>query len=160
MPKPAAVPDRPDRPDDALDLGRLTTLIGFRLRMAQLTVYEDFLRDAPAELTPGQLGILVLIDRNPDMTQQRLCEQIRIDKSTLALTLDRLADRGLLRRIRSKEDRRRNMLRLTTKGQAAHDAMLAHVERHERRVFGGLSGAERATLLELLARIGYPEKTR
>ena len=63
-----------------LDLGPLVTLIGFFLRRAQLVVYEDFLRDAPTTLTPGQVGVLVVIEHNPEMMQQDLCEAIGVDK--------------------------------------------------------------------------------
>ncbi len=144
-----------------LNLGPLAKVLGFRLRRAQLVVYEDFQRDAPvSQIAPGQLGILVIIDQNPEKTQQELCEGIGVDKSTFAISLDRLAERGLLRRVRSTEDRRRNSLRLTAKGEATLKAMLAHVERHERRVFAKLSPVERARLMELLKKIGEPEVSR
>ncbi len=144
-----------------LNLGPLARLLGFRLRRAQLVVYEDFRRHAPpAQLAPGQLGILVIIDENPEMTQQQLCEGIGVDKSTFAISLDRLADRGLLRRMRSEDDRRRNSLRLTAKGKATLRAMLLHAERHERRVFARLSAVERQQLMEMLKKIGEPEVSR
>jgi len=144
-----------------LNLGPLAKLLGFRLRRAQLAVYEDFHRDAPVpQLAPAQLGILVIIDENPDKTQQELCEGIGIDKSTFAISLDRLADRGLVRRVRSEEDRRRNSLRLTAKGKATALAMLVHVERHERRVFARLSAIEREQLMEMLKKIGEPAVSR
>jgi DNA-binding MarR family transcriptional regulator len=144
-----------------LNLGPLAKLLGFRLRRAQLAVYEDFHRDSPvSQLAPSQLGILVIIDENPEMTQQQLCEGIGIDKSTFAISLDRLADRGLLRRVRSEDDRRRNSLRLTAKGKATLRAMLVHVQRHERRVFARLSAIEREQLMALLKKVGEPAVSR
>jgi DNA-binding MarR family transcriptional regulator len=144
-----------------LNLGPLARLLGFRLRRAQLTVYEDFQRDAPVpQLAPSQVGILVIIDENPEKTQQELCQGIGVDKSTFAISLDRLADRGLVRRVRSEEDRRRNSLRLTAKGKATLEAMLVHIERHERRVFARLSAAERRQLMEMLKKIGEPAVSR
>jgi DNA-binding MarR family transcriptional regulator len=153
-------PSTPDR-RRRLNLGPLARLLGFRLRRAQLVVYEDFRRDAPAaQLAPGQVGMLVIIDENPELTQQELCEGIGVDKSTFAISLDRLADRGLLRRVRSEDDRRRNSLRLTAKGKETLRAMLAHVERHERRVFARLSAVERHQLMEMLKKIGEPRVSR
>ena len=144
-----------------LNLGPLARLLGFRLRRAQLTVFEDFQRDAPVpQLAPGQFGILVIIDENPEKTQQELCNGLGVDKSTFAISLDRLADRGLVRRVRSEEDRRRNSLRLTAKGKATLEAMLAHIERHERRVFARLSPVERRQLMEMLKKIGEPVVSR
>jgi DNA-binding MarR family transcriptional regulator len=149
------------RPHPPLNMGPLGALVGFRLRRAQLAVYEDFLRDAPvAGIAPGQFAILVLIEGNPQMTQQQLCEGIGVDKSTFAITLDRLSDRGLIRRIRSSEDRRQNSLQLTAKGALALKAMVAHVDRHERRMFATLSTAERESLIGMLKRLGEPVVSR
>jgi DNA-binding MarR family transcriptional regulator len=125
--------------------------------MAQLAVYEDFLSDAPVgRITPGHAAIVILIDANPELTQQQLCEAIGVDKSTFAVTLNRLEDRGLIRRVRSDVDRRQKMLRLTAKGTRALRAILAHIDRHERRVFSNLSPADREQLVVLLKKIGNP----
>jgi DNA-binding MarR family transcriptional regulator len=154
-------PDATPEERRGLNLGPLAALLGFRLRRAQLVVYEDFHRDTPVpHLAPSQFGILVIIDENPDKTQQQLCEGIGIDKSTFAISLDRLAHRGLLRRVRSEEDRRRNSLRLTAKGKATLKTMLVHIERHERRVFARLSVVERRRLMEMLKKIGEPAVSR
>lgn len=153
--RPPPRPKASDRP--GLALGALDSLLGFRLRRAQLAVYEDFLRDPPVDnLAPGQFAILVLIEENPQMTQQQICEGIGVDKSTFAITLDRLAGRKLVRRVRSKHDRRSNSLRLTPKGQKARKAMLAHVARHERRIFASLTASERRQLMLLLRKVGEP----
>ena len=145
-PKAAAVPK--------LESGVLSSLVGFNLRIAQLTVYEDFLRRAPVRgLTPGQLAILIFIDQNPDATQQRLSEGIRIEKSTLVVRLHRLAERGLIERVRSTADRRQNALRLTRQGASALKTMLAFVSEHERKVTSKLTPSERKKLVELLRKI-------
>jgi DNA-binding MarR family transcriptional regulator len=141
-------------------MGVLSRLIGFRLRMAQLTVYEDFLRDSPGDgLTPGHAAIVILVDANPQMTQQELCEAIRVDKSTFAITLNRLEARGLLERLRSELDRRQKTIRLTKKGKATLRAILSHVDRHEKRVFSSLSALEQEQLVALLKKVGEPRRT-
>jgi DNA-binding MarR family transcriptional regulator len=141
---------------ERVKMGVLTSLIGFRLRRAQLVVYEDFLSDAPRGLTPGYAAILILVDANPEMTQTELGLAIQVDKSTFAITLNRLETRGLLRRVRSNVDRRQKMLRLTNKGAGTLRAVLSHVKRHEARVFANLSAAERESLTALLKKIGVP----
>ncbi|OBS10671.1 MarR family winged helix-turn-helix transcriptional regulator [Acidihalobacter prosperus] len=139
----------------ALDFGQLTDLVGYRLRKAQIAAYQAFMtgRDAPG-LTPGQVGVLILIDRNPALTQQALSYGIGVDKSTLVATLDRLSERGLIRRVRSSVDRRQNELRLTPKGQRTLTEALAYIDQHERALTARLSDDERATLLALLHKIG------
>jgi DNA-binding MarR family transcriptional regulator len=88
------------------------------------------------------------------MTQQRLSDGIRVEKSTLVVRLHRLSERGWIKRVRSTADRRQNSLQLTTKGRTALKDMLAFVAAHERKISARLSSRERATLLELLVKIG------
>lgn len=145
------------RPSDAgseLDVGALDEFVGYWLRKAQLAFFDDFARDAPAsDLTPGQLALLVLIDRNPHLSQNRLCEGLRVDKSTLAISLNRLSRRGLVRRVRSTQDRRQNELQLTPRGQATLLRMLEHIPRHERRMMKRLTAGERRDLASLLRKL-------
>jgi DNA-binding MarR family transcriptional regulator len=141
----------PDDPKRELGQGPLLEFVGYHIRLAQLFVYDDFMRSQPEPtLTPGQFAILVLIRDNPGLTQKLLGERIRVDKSTLTLTLDRLAARKLVRRVRSREDRRKNVLELTSEGEQQRRRMLAFVRRHERRILKNLSAAERTELVRLL----------
>jgi DNA-binding MarR family transcriptional regulator len=144
-----------------LDYGTLHELLGFQIRRAQLRTYWDFARDAPIEgLTPGQLAILVFIKNNPGLTQQRLCESLGIEKSTLAVTLHRLADRDLVRRERSTRDRRENALALTENGGRVLRTMLQHVAKHEKRIARQLTRDERKTLMTLLQKVAQPPRER
>lgn len=144
---------RPTAPG-SIDFGPLTSMVGFRLRAAQLVMYEDFLREAPVVgLTPGQFAILLLADCNPGLTQQSLSDGIRIEKSTLVVRLHRLEERGLLRRVRSNNDRRSNVLEVTAEGKKCLRSMLSFVRNHENRVLSALSNAERSQLLKLLGKV-------
>jgi DNA-binding MarR family transcriptional regulator len=138
----------------AFEIGALSQFVGYWLRRAQVAFFEDFMRDAPSpKLTPGQLALLELISKNPNLSQNRLSEGLRVDKSTLALTLHRLSRRGLIRRIRSTEDRRQNGLRLTAEGRSVLRSMLRYIPRHERRMTSKLSASERRTVVTLLRKI-------
>jgi len=138
----------------ALDIGALSEFVGYWLRRAQVAFFEDSMREAPApELTPGQLALLVLINKNPNLSQNRLSEGLRVDKSTLALTLHRLSRRGLIRRVRSTQDRRQNGLRLTAEGRSVLKRMLQYIPRHERRMTSKLSATERKTVVILLRKL-------
>lgn len=141
-------------PSSPLDFGPLTSLVGFRLRAAQLVIYDDFLREAPVQgLTPGQFAILLLVEHNPGLTQQSLSDGIRIEKSTLVVRLHRLEERGLLRRVRSNDDRRSNVLEVTADGKKAVRSMVTFVRQHEDRVLSELKSSERQQLLKLLNKV-------
>jgi DNA-binding MarR family transcriptional regulator len=156
MPKTLPHRARRDRPSQgALELGPLTEFVGFHIRMAQVAVYADFMRGQPdPPLTPGLLAVLILIDQNPDLTQQRLSNAIGVDKSTLVVTLHRLTDRGLIKRVRSTKDRRENALVLSAKGKAKLRSMLRHVRAHERKITAQLTAENCAQLVALLRKIG------
>lgn len=135
----------------ALGAGVLPGLIGYRLRLAQQTVFRDFAKSVP-DLSPGRAGILFLIEANPGVTQSRLAVAVGLDRSTMVGVLDALQGKGLVERRRG-EDRRTNGLWLTRAGRNEVAALKRRIARHERRVSGRLSAAERGQLLALLAKL-------
>jgi DNA-binding MarR family transcriptional regulator len=131
--------------------GLLSGLLGYRLRVAQQTVFRDFARSIP-EASPGRVGILLLIDANPGVTQSRLAQAVGIDRSTMVGVLHALQARQLIERRRG-EDRRTNGLWLTRTGRALVASLKQRIRIHERRVASRLSAAERAQLLALLEKL-------
>src|SRR5205814_10177301 len=92
----------------ALKPGILPGLLGYRLRLAQRALFRDFAASV-AELSPGRVGILLLIEANPGVTQSRLAQAVSLERSTMVGVLHALQDRGLVERRRG-EDRRTNGL--------------------------------------------------
>lgn len=131
--------------------GLLPKLIGYRLRLAQQAVFSDFAASVPG-VSPGRIGMLLLIDANPGVTQSRLAAAVRRDRSTMVGVLDQLEAKGLIERRRG-EDRRTNGLWLTRAGRGLLARAKRAIAAHEERVAARLSAAERVLLLELLARI-------
>lgn len=138
-------------PASALHQGLLPGLIGYRLRLAQQAVFHDFAASVPG-LSPGRVGMLLLIEANPGVTQSRLAHAVSRDRSTMVGVLDQLEAKGLIERRRGA-DRRTNGVWLTRAGRAALARAKRAIAIHERRVAARLSSVERAQLLELLARI-------
>jgi DNA-binding MarR family transcriptional regulator len=132
--------------------GVLPKLLGYRLRLAQQAVFDDFAASVEA-ISPGRLGVLVLIDSNPGLSQSRLAEAVHRDRSTMVGVLNELEKLGLVQRLPGK-DRRTNSLLLTRSGKAFLERALRQIEAHEARIASRLTGAERAKLLALLAKIG------
>jgi DNA-binding MarR family transcriptional regulator len=131
--------------------GMLSGLIGYRLRLAQQAVFRDFARSVPG-LSPGRLGILLLVEANPGVTQSTLAAAVGLDRSTLVGVLHALERRRLLERRRG-EDRRTNGLWITRGGTATLARVKREVRSHERRIAARLSAAERAQLLSLLEKL-------
>src|SRR6185369_16121611 len=102
--------------------GLLPSLLGYALRRSRSAVFADFAATfarAGEALTPGEFGLLVLVDRNAGMSQMALARALGIDRSTLVPILNRLQARGLLVRRASPTDGRTHALALTLAGARA-----------------------------------------
>ena len=138
--------------DAALKPGMLPGLLGYRLRVAQQALFRDFAATV-AELSPGRVGILLLIEANPGVTQSRLAQAVSLDRSTMVGVLHVLEGRGLVERRRG-EDRRTNGLWLTAEGRSLVLKLKRRIQQHERRVAARLTPAEREQLIGLLEKLG------
>jgi DNA-binding MarR family transcriptional regulator len=131
--------------------GVLPRLIGYRLRLAQQAVFRDF-ASSVGELSPGRVGMLMLIEANPGVPQGRLAEAVGLDRSTMVGLVDGLEARGLVERRRGA-DRRTNGLWLTRVGRSVVARLRRRIERHERRIASRLEPTEREQLLALLDKL-------
>ncbi|OFZ72437.1 MAG: hypothetical protein A2W04_08325 [Betaproteobacteria bacterium RBG_16_64_9] len=144
------------RPGDGLDHGILPDLIGYQLRLAHLAFFRDFEHTVGnLGVSPGRVGVLVLVNGNPGITQSRLAEAVGLDRSTLVPVLDDLERRGFVERRRGK-DRRTNGLSLTLSGKRLLGRVKRRIEAHERRMVSGMTEKEREQLVALLARLRSP----
>ena len=137
--------------DEALRPGALAGLLGYRLRLAQQAVFRDY-ASSVGEVSPGRVGILLLVEANPGVTQSRLARAVHLDRSTMVGVIDKLEERALIERRRG-EDRRTNGLWLTPAGRTHVLQLRRRIAAHERRVATHLSAAERAQLLALLEKL-------
>ena len=135
----------------SLKPGLLTSLLGYRLRVAQQAVFRDFAASV-SEVSPGRLGVLLLIEANPGVTQGRLARAVALERSTMVGVVDTLEARGLIERRRGS-DRRTNGLWLTRTGRALLGRLKRRIKVHEDRVATRLSAAERKALLALLEKL-------
>jgi DNA-binding MarR family transcriptional regulator len=137
--------------DEALRPGALAGLLGYRLRLAQQAVFRDY-ASSVGEVSPGRVGILLLVEANPGVTQSRLARAVHLDRSTMVGVIDKLEERALIERRRG-EDRRTNGLWLTRAGRALLARMKERIEQHERRFAARLTPAERGQLIALLEKL-------
>jgi MarR family transcriptional regulator, organic hydroperoxide resistance regulator len=74
------------------------------------------------DLNPAQGRIVYALWKEDAVSQATLAARTRLDKSTLALMLDRLEMQGHVRRQQDPRDGRRRIIRLTAKNRAMHAA--------------------------------------
>jgi DNA-binding MarR family transcriptional regulator len=139
----------------SVSLGLLDNLLGYRLRRAQLSVFQDFLvAMKDFDLRPAQFSVLAIIDANPGLKQSRVSEALGINRANFVALLDELEQRKLARRAPAPGDRRSNALFLTPKGEGfLKDAYRHLVAQHEKRVETVLGSADKQQLLSLLDKL-------
>jgi DNA-binding MarR family transcriptional regulator len=139
-------------PEIAGEFGPLSEYVGYALRLAQLTVFQDFIDSlAELDLRPGQFSLLTVVDANPGLLQSHACAALGIQKANLVPLLDGLQKRGLVRRV--ARDGRANGLHLTDEGRRLLVRARRLHDRHERRITGLMSALERKRLIAMLNRI-------
>ncbi len=139
---------------EILSSGPLEKLLGYHLRRVQNAAFQHFAAHLNHRgITPGQLGLLVLIASNPGVSQTVLAREVGVERSTLGEFIDRFESRQLVERRRVATDRRMHAIHLTAKGRRFLDRVLPEVEEHEREFTRSLSAQELQTLLGLLKRL-------
>lgn len=74
--------------------------------------FEERVRAAGIDLTRPQYRVLIMLDRNPGITQARLAELLDVEKMTVTGLIDRMEARGWVERRRDPNDRRAHALHL------------------------------------------------
>ena len=139
---------------DDFDFDLLPGLIGYNLRKAQTAVFQDFsvsLQDC--DITPGQFGVLVLIQANTGLNQTALGKALGIDRSTVVAVIDKLEAGGLVERTPALTDRRSYALQLSLQGTNLLRRARSLVAKHEKRIAAGLTKADQGQLITLLSKL-------
>lgn len=137
-----------------VDLAHLPSLIGYRLRRAQLVVFQDFARIYHFYgIRPAQYGALTIIERNPGLKQKDVSEALGIKRANLVAMCNELEGRGLAERRQVATDRRSYALHLTRKGKALMKKLHAANAEHEAKLTAQIGEEGRVRLIELLTKI-------
>jgi DNA-binding MarR family transcriptional regulator len=144
-----------------LDQSRLMHLVGYAASRAAIELKKTFARHmGPLDLKAVEFSILVLVASNPQVNQKQLGQALDVSAPNLAVTLDRMVERGWVERVRSTQDRRAQHVHLTARGRELTqqaEKIAATMENSALRV---LSPAERALLIELLLKVAWPRQPK
>lgn len=127
--------------------------IGLLARLAHQAHVAVWERVVSPSISTVQFGVLSVLGDNEGASQQDLSEAMDLDRSTVAVIVRRLEHRGLLRRDRDLDDRRRNRLVLTELGHTTRRELAPLVIEEERSLTGSLTDAEQDQLRTLLQKL-------
>ncbi len=137
----------------------LATHPGHLARRLQQTAYQLWHVQVSSEITPPQFTVLTCLAARPDIDQKTLGDLASLDRSTVADVVARLVARGLIRRLRDPRDARRNLLRLSPRGERSREDLDPHVRAMDRALLGPLTVAEQGEFMRLLGKLVGPEPT-
>ncbi|SPF78035.1 Transcriptional regulator HosA [Pseudoprimorskyibacter insulae] len=121
-----------------------------RLHQISVAVFADRMTALGIDLTPVQFAVLHAVLSNPGIDQASVAGLVAYDKATLGGVVDRLENKGLLRREVSPKDRRARCLFLTDTGRALFENVVPEVKALQSDILSGLDAAETKQLLALL----------
>ena len=97
--------------------------------------------------------MLWLVDDHPGISQIAVGQRLQMDRATTMTIVNRLQERGYLRRERSTSDARKQALYLTPEGGTALATAKGCIGEHEAWLKGRFTSDEVKKLVEMLARI-------
>lgn len=127
--------------------------------VAQMFSYAAMLKLALAKqfgLNPSQLFTLGLVGSTGNLSIKELRQKLSLPGSSLTFTIDSLEKKGLIKRQRSKEDRRQWLLSLSAKGERLYTAILRAEGDALSPALTRLSETERAAFIKLAEEISKP----
>lgn len=104
-------------------------------------------------LTGPQLLIMQEVARVKGVTASQIAKQINLSAATVTNILDRLESKGLIKRVRSSEDKRRVGLFLSEEGKNSLIDAPQPLQEHFIQQFCGLADWEQSLLLSSMQRI-------
>ena len=121
-----------------------------RLHQRSTQIFTLRTQAAGFDLTSVQFAALDAIQAHPASDQASIAELIAYDRATIGGVIDRLEQKGWVRRVVSAKDRRARELSLTEEGTRIHGALLPIIWQVQDEILQPLSGADRASLLDLI----------
>ncbi|MGL4324066.1 MAG: MarR family winged helix-turn-helix transcriptional regulator [Beijerinckiaceae bacterium] len=139
-----------DKPMPELEIYTMPGHLIRRLHQASIAIFDNEVRLAGFDLTPVQFAALMMIASRPGLDQATLAQGIAYDRVTIGGVIDRLENKGLVRRVVDATDRRARKLFLEPAGKKMLAKVRPVVDVVQQHIFASLSDSERKTVLRLM----------
>jgi len=128
--------------------------LGFLIQRVRLEILDDLDHELePLGITSAQYIILIRLSKEDATSASALCRGPSYDPGAMTRMIDRLEKKGLLRRVRRADDRRKVDLELTAEGRAVQPKLIDAIVRVLNRRLRGFSKDEVQQLEGFLQRM-------
>ncbi|MEM7582852.1 MAG: MarR family transcriptional regulator [Acidobacteriota bacterium] len=104
-------------------------------------------------ITAGQHGVLLVLSGDDGVPITTIADKLKMGKSSLTGLVDRMSDRGLVRRAACPTDGRVQLVTIEPAGRELLDRRKAHVKRTNERLLAPFSSAEQETIERFLRHV-------
>lgn len=105
------------------------------------------------DLTVIEIDTIIVIGREGMKSMSYIAKKLGVSFGTPTVTIDRLIEKGYVKRIRDEEDRRQVFIKLSDKGTEVYDSIIRLKNGLTERIFGILREDERTRLIDILSRL-------
>ncbi len=149
-----AVPRADDAGSRAEPLPPVAYTVGRSINRLRTAFLDTLDRDlAQYDISAAQLIVLAMLANGDADSAAGLCRTISYDPGAMTRMVDRLEQKGLIRRRANPDDRRTMNLELTSAGRALYPTLAAAKEAVHRRFLAGFTAAEVSQLDGFLRRM-------
>ncbi len=133
---------------------RPSQAVGAHIGRARRAIVEAINQElAPLDISHAQWIVVLLLGDGAASTAAELCKILIYDPGAMTRLLDRLQKKGVLKRVRTKADRRAVRLELTAEGAKLYPRIVEALVQVYNRLLRGFSRAEVQQLDDLLKRM-------
>lgn len=118
-----------------------------------LRIEEEYLKNKGVNLTMNEVHILEAIQKSEVSTMKDIATRLHVTQSTLTTSVNKLVDRGYVKKHKIIDDRRKTLLGLRLEGVSV---LKTHSEFHDlmvEKISGDYDLKNQAVLLESLSRL-------
>jgi DNA-binding MarR family transcriptional regulator len=123
-----------------------------RLHQHAAHVFQVRTKEAGLDLTPVQFAAMDAVATTPGIDQASIAAQIAYDRATIGGVIDRLEQKGWIKRTISNRDRRAREVTLTPIGRDILERAIPVVSALQADILPGLSNDEASHLRDLIER--------
>lgn len=132
----------------------LNECINFLLTRTQQVVFQKFKASlAEYDVTPVQYGVLKCLWTQDGQNPSQIANSLFLDSSTITGILDRMENKGLIKRIADPKDRRSLKVVLTEQGSLLEEPVIRIIDEENKKALYSLEEEDRTKLIEYLNRI-------
>ncbi|WP_321778550.1 MarR family winged helix-turn-helix transcriptional regulator [Sulfurimonas sp.] len=128
-------------------LGYLINVLSLEMKQKLDAALKD------KKVTVHQFGILLIIFKKKNLTQKDIANQTNGDEPATARLMNRLEEKGCIKRVVDKKDKRKRLVSLTNSGEKLLNELLPFAKAINESLTSALNQEEKTTLFSLLTKL-------